>query len=99
MLESYTELNEQQSRTISQLQNDLQSAKLSGINLDSEQGTATLKQMKALIDKMVEAEKQMKTKIEVLEAEKNTSKQDFQAQLKKVQDEFSEMTEASVAEN
>ncbi len=99
MLESYTELNEQQSRTISQLQNDLQSAKLSGINLDSEQGTATLKQMKALIDKMVEAEKQMKTKIEVLEAEKNTSNQDFQAQLKKVQDEFSEMTEASVAEN
>ncbi len=99
MLESYTELNEQQSRTISQLQNDLQIAKLSGINLDSEQGTATLKQMKALIDKMVDAEKQMKTKIEVLEAEKNTSKQDFQAQLKKVQDEFSEMTEASVAEN
>ena len=99
MLESYTELNEQQSRTISQLQNDLQSAKLSGINLDSEQGTATLKQMKALIDKMVEAEKQMKTKIEVLEAEKNTSNQDFQAQLKKVQDEFSEMTEASVEEN
>ena len=43
------------------------------MSLDSEQGTATLKQMKELIDKMVVAEKQMKTKIEVLEAEKNTS--------------------------
>lgn len=41
----------------------------------------------------------MKTKIEILEAEKNTSNQEFQAQLKKVQDEFSEMTEASVEEN
>jgi|LauGreDrversion4_2_1035121.scaffolds.fasta_scaffold83244_4 hypothetical protein len=35
--------------------------------------------MKDLIDKMVEAEKQMKTKIEVLEAEKNNSNKEFQA--------------------
>ena len=62
---------------MTQLQKDLQNSRLSGINLDSEQGTATLKQMKELIDKMVEAEKQMKTKIEVLEAEKNTSTSQF----------------------
>jgi len=37
--------------------------------------------MKDLIDKMVDAEKQMKTKIEVLEAEKSTSTIQFQAQL------------------
>jgi hypothetical protein len=41
----------------------------------------------------------MKTKIEVLEAEKNTSTSQFQAQLKKVQDEFAEITESSVEEN
>jgi hypothetical protein len=42
---------------MTQLQKDLQNSRLLGINLDSEQGTATLKQMKELIDKMVEAEK------------------------------------------
>ncbi len=99
MVESYAELNEQQSRQITKLQRDLQDSKLSGINLDSEQGTATLKQMKDLIDKLVAEEKGMKTKIEVLEAEKNTSTSEFQTQLKKVQDEFAEMTEASVEEN
>ena len=48
---------------------------------------------------MVSAEKQMKNQIEILEAEKNTSILEFQAQLKKVQDEFDDITETSVEEN
>lgn len=52
-----------------------------------------------MIDKLVEQEKTMKTKIEVLEAEKLSAESEFQAQLKKLQKEFSEISETSIAEN
>lgn len=99
MVESYTEINEQQSRQIAQLQKDLQNAKISGIQLDSEKGTSTLKEMKDLIDKLVLEDNIKKNRIEVLEAEKKTVTSDFEAQLRKVQIEFSEITETSVEEN
>jgi hypothetical protein len=61
------------------LQKDLQNAKISGIQLDSEKGTSTLKEMKDLIDKLVLEDNIKKNRIEVLEAEKKTVTSDFEA--------------------